>query len=231
MNNCCIPLWISINQENDDPVEEKYLKLREKLWYVKEEEKCRRRTGKTIQQFHPNWYPKEWYVFIACGPPAGAQRLGVFRPKYMISCDLPISSTYSLRSFRDIAEESVYLEDSRDDASTPARIAHSIANAHAPAVASLMESRPPKVNLEAMLQNAQAELEYIANLQAYSAHTERLEKRLKYVKNEETKEAILEELISHLDTELPRKRTATGSAVPVPREAPANTAANENEDD
>lgn len=82
MNNCCIPLWISINQDSDDSIEEKYLKLREKLWYVKEEEKCRRRTGKTIQQFHPNWYPKEWYVFLACGPPAGSQRLGVFRPKY-----------------------------------------------------------------------------------------------------------------------------------------------------
>ena len=130
-----------------------------------------------------------------------------------------------------MAEESVYLEDSRDDSNPPARIAASIANAHSPAVAALLESRPSKVSLEAMLQNAQAELEYIANLQAYSAHTERLEKRLKYVKDEETKEAMLEELISHLDTELPRKRTAVGSAAPVPRDAVGDADSNENEGD
>lgn len=132
-----------------------------------------------------------------------------------------------------MAEESVYFEDGRDEANPnpPARVANSIANAYSSAVAASTEPRPAKASLEAMLQNAQAELEYIANLQAYSAHTERLEKRLKYVKSEETKEAILEELISHLDTELPRKRTATGSVASAPREAAAEIAPNESEGD
>lgn len=111
---------------------------------------------------------------------------------------------------RDLSDDVVRIEEIRDESVGPTRVANAMAHPRIPLIAASSALRS-RVNLEAMLQSAHVELEYIANLQAYSASTERLEKRLKYAKDERTKGAILEELLSHLENELPRKRSADGT--------------------
>eukprot|EP01037_Dinobryon_pediforme_P039636 gene39636-48357_t len=59
-------------------VDDVYLKIRQYLWKLKEEHSIRKRPRRGLQPFNHDWYPKEWYVFIHCGFPAGNQALAAF---------------------------------------------------------------------------------------------------------------------------------------------------------
>lgn len=59
-------------------MDEVYLNIRQHLWVVKEELAVKKRPKREIQPFNHDWYPKEWFVFVYCGFPAGVDALSTF---------------------------------------------------------------------------------------------------------------------------------------------------------